>query len=128
MYCERGCAVTSMACWRRSCSFCSCSASDRQLEFNMQEDSITSPSEIQPSTWDRGTESSEWDLCSLVSAGQCDPFSACYLLDLALEVSQLQVLLQQRMRVIGNLLQLLLFVLQEALQLLHLRGQPTLHV
>lgn len=42
-----------MACWRRSCSRCSCSASDKQLEFNMQDDSMTSPSEIQPSTWHR---------------------------------------------------------------------------
>lgn len=57
------CALTSMACWRRSCSLCSCSASDRQLEFSMQDDSMTSPSEIQPSTWVTATQT---DRCSVV--------------------------------------------------------------
>ena len=52
--------------------------------------------------------------------------SVCYLFDLALQVSQLQVLLQVCVCVICDLLQLLLFVLQEALQLLNLRGETPL--
>ena len=61
-----------------------------------------------------------------VTAGVCE--CVCYLFDLTLQVSQLQVLLQVCVCVICDLLQLLLFVLQEALQLLHLRGQTSLRL
>lgn len=49
----------------------------------------------------------------------------CYLFNLALQVSQLQILFQMCVYEICNLLQLLLFVLQEVLQLLHLRGDSS---
>lgn len=54
--------------------------------------------------------------------------SVRYLFDLALQVSELQVLLQVCVCVVSDLLQFLLFVLQEALQLLHLRRQASLRL